>query len=139
MAVLNQGVLEQVGPSSEVHDRPASAFVAGFVGEANRLDGQVRGGRFAADGVDLAAVGVPDGPASAFVRLHELTLAGPEEAGFEARLERVVFGGFGARLESRDAAGRLVEAGVAREQALALQPGDTLRLAVRGGRVFPAG
>ena len=139
VAVLNQGVLEQVGPSSEVHDRPASAFVAGFVGEANRLDGQVRGGRFAADGVDLAAVGVPDGPASAFVRLHELTLAGPEEAGFEARLERVVFGGFGARLESRDAAGRLVEAGVAREQALALQPGDTLRLAVRGGRVFPAG
>src|SRR5439155_11277301 len=32
IAVLSQGRLEQVGTPAEVYERPASAFVAGFVG-----------------------------------------------------------------------------------------------------------
>ncbi|CAO5151532.1 sn-glycerol 3-phosphate ABC transporter ATP binding subunit [Frankia sp. AiPs1] len=32
VAVLNRGRLEQIGPPTEVYDRPASAFVAGFLG-----------------------------------------------------------------------------------------------------------
>jgi ABC-type sugar transport system ATPase subunit len=32
IAILNGGVLQQVGTPAEVHDRPANAFVAGFIG-----------------------------------------------------------------------------------------------------------
>lgn len=32
VAVLNQGVLQQVGPPAELFDRPANEFVAGFIG-----------------------------------------------------------------------------------------------------------
>jgi len=32
VAVLNQGVLQQVAPPRELYDRPANAFVAGFIG-----------------------------------------------------------------------------------------------------------
>ncbi len=48
MAVMNAGRVEQVAPPAEVYDRPATAFVAGFVGTTNRLHGRVE----ARDGED---------------------------------------------------------------------------------------
>jgi len=42
LAVFNRGRIEQVGPPAEVYERPANAFVAGFVGVSNLLE---RGGR----------------------------------------------------------------------------------------------
>ena len=41
VAVMNEGVLEQVGPPEDVYRRPQSLFVADFVGSANRLYGEV--------------------------------------------------------------------------------------------------
>ncbi|KQX62075.1 ABC transporter ATP-binding protein [Angustibacter sp. Root456] len=41
IAVFNAGRIEQVGPASEVYDSPATAFVAGFVGTSNLLQGNV--------------------------------------------------------------------------------------------------
>jgi ABC-type Fe3+/spermidine/putrescine transport system ATPase subunit len=37
IAVFNQGRIEQVGTPAEVYERPATAFVAGFVGTSNRI------------------------------------------------------------------------------------------------------
>jgi putative spermidine/putrescine transport system ATP-binding protein len=42
LVVLNHGVIEQLGTPIEVYERPASAFVAGFIGVSNLLE---RGGR----------------------------------------------------------------------------------------------
>ncbi len=51
IAVLNAGHLEQIGTPAEVYDRPASAFVAGFLGSpamnllpatVSAVDGQIR-------------------------------------------------------------------------------------------------
>ena len=39
MAVMNQGRVEQVGSPAEVYERPATSFVAGFVGASNVLSG----------------------------------------------------------------------------------------------------
>ncbi len=41
IAVMAHGLIEQVGPTVEVYERPASEFVAGFIGISNLL---VRGG-----------------------------------------------------------------------------------------------
>jgi spermidine/putrescine ABC transporter ATP-binding subunit len=41
IAVMNQGHLEQVGCPKEIYNRPASAFVAEFIGKANFLKGKV--------------------------------------------------------------------------------------------------
>lgn len=41
IAVFNQGRIEQVGAPSEIYERPASAFVAGFVGTSNLVSGDV--------------------------------------------------------------------------------------------------
>ena len=59
IAVVNAGVLEQVGPPREIYHRPATAFVAAFVGHANLLPAErIRGsaGRIAvrlAGGLEL--------------------------------------------------------------------------------------
>ena len=41
IAVFNQGRVEQVGTPAEVYEHPASAFIAGFVGTSNLLEGPV--------------------------------------------------------------------------------------------------
>jgi spermidine/putrescine transport system ATP-binding protein len=48
IAVMNRGQVEQIGPPEEVYDRPATTFVAGFIGVSNLMpaavasQGQVR-------------------------------------------------------------------------------------------------
>ena len=39
LAVFNPGRIEQVGTPAEVYERPATGFVAGFVGVSNVLEG----------------------------------------------------------------------------------------------------
>jgi putative spermidine/putrescine transport system ATP-binding protein len=41
MAIFNHGRIEQVGSPADVYERPATAFVAGFVGASNILSGDV--------------------------------------------------------------------------------------------------
>ena len=41
LAVFNQGRIEQVGDAADVYERPATRFVAEFVGTSNVLDGAV--------------------------------------------------------------------------------------------------
>jgi putative spermidine/putrescine transport system ATP-binding protein len=41
LAVFNHGRIEQVGTPAEVYERPATGFVAGFVGTSNILSGEV--------------------------------------------------------------------------------------------------
>ncbi len=63
VAVFNQGRIEQLGTPDDIYDRPASEFVATFVGSANVIDGALIGAapqRFALrpERVRLVAPGV---------------------------------------------------------------------------------
>ena len=40
IAVFNQGRIEQVGTPAEIYDRPATAFVADFIGTSNLVEGE---------------------------------------------------------------------------------------------------
>jgi iron(III) transport system ATP-binding protein len=41
IAVLREGRMEQIGPPREIYSRPASRFVADFIGAANLMDGRI--------------------------------------------------------------------------------------------------
>ena len=41
IAVFNKGKIEQIGTPREIYDRPATRFVAEFIGETNLLEGQI--------------------------------------------------------------------------------------------------
>jgi putrescine transport system ATP-binding protein len=53
IAVLDRGRVAQYGPPRELYERPATRFVAGFLGAANVLEGRVRED----GGLDCAATG----------------------------------------------------------------------------------
>ncbi|WP_372622180.1 ABC transporter ATP-binding protein [Falsiroseomonas sp.] len=59
IAVMNQGRLEQLGTPREIYDRPATRFVAGFIGRANLFDAKpgAAGGLISEDGIPLEAAG----------------------------------------------------------------------------------
>ena len=69
IAVMNEGRIEQIGTPEEIYRRPASRFVADFIGESNFLevergsDGRVRRPRRKPRGVLAAAGGLAAGDA----------------------------------------------------------------------------
>ena len=139
VAILNGGRIEQVGAPSEVVNHPASAFIAGFVGEANKLEGEVRAGVFKCRGVSLSAPGVKDGPAVAFVRPDQICLADGEPNLPAVLLRMTAIGPF-LTLECRATDGRgPLEVAVPRSEAERVgEPGGSIRLKVLAGRVFSA-
>ena len=56
VVVMNAGVMEQVGTPEEVYQRPATTFVAGFIGSPpmNLVKGVADGSRFTVGGTSLA-------------------------------------------------------------------------------------
>jgi sulfate transport system ATP-binding protein len=138
VALLNHGQIEQVGRPQEVLDAPASPFVAGFVGQANKIAGEVRGGVFHALGASLAAKAVADGPAIAFVRPDQFVLAN-DAASIEVVLARVTPRGPILWLECLTQSGSTWDVALTRRDGSVVKAaGQSLRLAFDGGYVFAA-
>ncbi len=81
VGVMRAGRLEQLDHPTDVYARPATPFVAEFVGLTNRLAAMVTGTGVEVLGVQLPLVDVstPPGPATALVRPEAVSLA--ERAG----------------------------------------------------------
>ncbi|MCF8504361.1 MAG: sulfate/molybdate ABC transporter ATP-binding protein [Caulobacter sp.] len=135
VAILNHGRIEQVGAPAELQDHPVNAFVCGFVGEANRLEGVVTAGRFVAGLFETPAPGVADGAAVAFVRPYDLLLG---DQGFAAGVTRIGIEGAVAHVDLVTADGLRLEAQVSREQGRALVVGAGVSVSARMAHVFPA-
>jgi putative spermidine/putrescine transport system ATP-binding protein len=77
VGVMNAGHIEQLGPPTAIYSRPATPFVAEFVGLTNRLAGVVKGGEVEVRGKRLPLVkpDSTDGPAIALVRPEAVSVA----------------------------------------------------------------
>ncbi len=66
IAVMNEGVIQQVGTPMELYETPANLFVAGFLGAANILEGQIRqeGGSLVFRIGEGAEIALPEGVAA---------------------------------------------------------------------------
>ncbi len=58
VVVMNKGEFQQVGAPTEIYDRPANTFVAGFIGSPamNLIDGEIAGGVFTAPNIRVAGL-----------------------------------------------------------------------------------
>jgi iron(III) transport system ATP-binding protein len=90
MAVLNDGRVLQVGTPAELYDHPASRFVAGFLGTANLIEGEVAAGGFRAGGVTLPVDDPAPGRATLALRPQAITLL-REGGAVPARVLRAEF------------------------------------------------
>ena len=77
VGVMNAGHIEQLGPPTTIYSRPATPFVAEFVGLTNRLAGVVKGGQVEVRGkrLPLMKPDSTDGPAIALVRPEAVSVA----------------------------------------------------------------
>jgi putative spermidine/putrescine transport system ATP-binding protein len=88
LAVFNRGMIEQVGTPADVYERPATRFVAGFVGTSNILSGPTANAIVGSDGtftvrpekIHLAEPGSTPAPdeASALGTIREVVYLGPD-------------------------------------------------------------
>jgi spermidine/putrescine transport system ATP-binding protein len=70
IAVMHDGVVEQLGAPEEIYEQPVKPFVAGFIGVSNLLPGTVENGGVRLRGGALVPASVPDGiPAGSEVQL----------------------------------------------------------------------
>jgi putative spermidine/putrescine transport system ATP-binding protein len=103
VALMNNGVIEQLGPARELYERPVNRFVAEFIGESNVIEGTVDG-----DASFVARNGArfpllpdahvkPGDTAIMVVRPEKFSLApqSPDDRGLEGRvLQQVYVGDF---------------------------------------------
>ncbi|MBI2921612.1 MAG: ABC transporter ATP-binding protein [Planctomycetes bacterium] len=105
LAVMHRGRVAQQGTPAELYERPATRFVADFLGESNFLEGEVvsagaAGARARLDGlgaeVELAADGLRAGQRVTFALRPErvqLRTGGGGVPGWPATVEDVAYGG----------------------------------------------
>ena len=115
VAVMNRSRVEQVGHPRDIYDHPASAFVAQFVGQMNRLH-QVEEG-------------------TAFARPHEMELSLDASEGEAARVVKLVSVGPLARLRLSLAGDRELDVHLTRERLAQLQITEGAAVFVRPGKV----
>ena len=136
IAVFNRGRIEQVGTPADVYERPATAFVAGFVGTSNLLRGEV-------------AERVVGRPGTFTIRPEKIRLADPselpteEETSATGRISDVIYLGSDTRyVVALDAGGELVVTAqnltISSMEVLAAQ-GRPVRLIWKRQHNFPVG
>ncbi|HEY4869683.1 MAG TPA: TOBE domain-containing protein, partial [Candidatus Dormibacteraeota bacterium] len=133
---------EQLGPPTEIYSRPATPFVAEFVGLTNRLPGVVKGGEVEVRGSRLPLVkpDTPDGPAIALVRPETVSLT-PEQDGSSGPLVGTVIATSFLGATSRvtvDLGDATVLAQLTTADATAMPPGTRVRLVLRPDAVLIA-
>jgi spermidine/putrescine transport system ATP-binding protein len=138
VAVMSQGVVQQVAPSAAIYDDPATPFVASFVGENNPLFGRVAG---AANGSALVetplgrlrgrnARGLRQGDeAILFVRPERLAQAeGEGENAIETEIVDAAFEGNFVSFRLAGAGGRDIMMSAVNNGAPMPPPGPRLRI-----------
>lgn len=108
IGVMNAGVIEQIATPQEIYHHPKTPFVAQFIGQINKITGQVRrknGDKFIDFGFYRTAYRgeKENGLIEAYIRPEDIRVASPGQHGCCALIRETVFLGESSRL--------LVEAG----------------------------
>jgi iron(III) transport system ATP-binding protein len=142
IAVMDHGVIQQVGTPMALFDEPANRFVAGFVGSVNLFEGELRDGDvFVSPALGecrlppgLAAR--PPGPAYLAFRPHAVRLddtAAPPASdglGFAGTIAGAAFQGESVRYEVRVGSGSVVAEETHRRGGAGWRDGAAVRLHV---------
>ncbi|MBM1633602.1 ABC transporter ATP-binding protein [Sulfitobacter mediterraneus] len=146
IAVMNHGVFEQVGTARDLYYHPSTAFVAGFVGEANKYQAKVQVAGAGSlqlltrDGVALQGVDAGEGlkegeMTQVFVRPEAVRLSRRQEDVANlgntgnGKVESVLFNGANSQLILRDSA-------TGSEMSVALPQTSEFRDLTKGDPIF---
>ena len=150
IVVMNNSVIEQIGSPKDIYYRPASPFVASFIGAMNMLEAEVRVGcELVVNGWSLVAgrpLEVANGRVKLCIRPEDIRLLAPAETAenvLDVRVETVEFLGTFFRCEVTPVAGRgpnlVISLPVAAVKDIDLAPGVHVRAALPSAKfkIFP--
>jgi iron(III) transport system ATP-binding protein len=150
IVVMNQGVIEQVGTPEEVFSRPASPFVAGFLGDMNFIPAIASSASSVSVGAMKFAVPAIEGPVpgsevSLCIRPSDIVvepLSGGSPGSMEANVETVSFRGTFYRLSMNcERIGQALDVEITRsaQERLAISEGSAVALSLPQAKltVFP--
>ncbi|MET8144426.1 ABC transporter ATP-binding protein [Sphaerisporangium sp. NPDC005288] len=123
VAVLKSGRLEQAGPPAEIYNRPATPFVAEFVGTMNHLPGLLDGQEVQVAGQRLPVHGATPGTPEVDVLVRPETVLVTAAHDGEALVVTSSFRGSSVRLLLRLADGTELLADLPAHDAARLSPG----------------
>lgn len=77
VVVMNKGVIQQVGSPTEIYDKPANSFVAGFIGNPamNLIEGELKSGVFTTQNMKVTGLSGPDGNVILGFRAEDVSVA----------------------------------------------------------------
>ncbi len=140
VGVMRAGQLEQVADPAELYSRPATAFVAEFVGTMNRLPGELGGGASTVTVLGTtvpAQPGGPDsGPVDALIRPESLTVKAAE--GGNGIVTNRTFLGAVTRVAVRLSGDTEVSVDVSSAVALEMAPGTAVQVGLPAAPVLVA-
>lgn len=97
IAIMNQGIIQQIGTPEDIYNEPKNAFVADFIGDSNIMDGvMVRDCLVNIFGVDFPCVDTGfgnDTPVDVVIRPEDVMLAAPEKSEMKGVVTSVIFKG----------------------------------------------
>jgi putative spermidine/putrescine transport system ATP-binding protein/spermidine/putrescine transport system ATP-binding protein len=112
VAVMRDGVIEQLGAPRALYERPANEFVAGFLGASNFFDARVMGEGVVEIAGHRAAIEGDHALGAALrlaVRPEKITLSRSfTNGGLRARISEIVYRGANTHLYLQSAAGPLI-------------------------------
>jgi putative spermidine/putrescine transport system ATP-binding protein len=140
VGVMRAGRLEQVAEPAELYSRPATAFVAEFVGTMNRLPAELGGGgtvvTVLGTTVPTQEGGPSSGPVDALVRPENLTVAAAE--GGDGIVTGRTFLGAVTRVAVRLSGDTEVAVDVSSAAAAAMAPGTAVQVSLPAAPVLVA-
>ncbi len=136
IVVMHEGRVEQVGSPGDIYDQPVTPFVAGFVGAANVLHGEVVDGH-----VHLGSIRIPGAAhldegaaAAAFVRPHDVRVT--NEGDVAVIIDRIASLGWLSRVTLRLPDGVTLVAHVPNDDLHGATEGDEIRIDLRNPKAF---
>ena len=135
VVILNKGRIVQEGTPEAVCRNPADAFVMNFLGDANRLDADIRGGSAYVDGIAFEADGVADGGGQILFRPADVTWR-EDGQGIAAKIVRVIDRPDSRRVLAMTGSGQPVEFDTAPE--FPHRKGEAGFIEIRRPRVYAA-
>ncbi|MFG2329643.1 ABC transporter ATP-binding protein [Streptomyces sp. NPDC048604] len=138
VAVMHGGRLEQIAPPAELYGRPATAFVAEFVGTMSRIPGDLDGSTVEVLGRRLPVEGEPPATARVDVLVRPEDLGVAADASGTAQVTAASFLGAVVRLTVRLGDGTEVKADLPAHEARALAVGDAVTVTPREQPVLVA-
>jgi putative spermidine/putrescine transport system ATP-binding protein len=139
VGVMSAGRLEQLAPPAELYSRPATPFVAEFVGLSNRLPAVVEGGRARVLGHSLTVLpgSVETGTGVALVRPEAVSVRRDDASA--AQVVSVAFLGSISRVHCRMPDDEIVLAQISSAEGARLSPQDRVALEIDDQPVLVVG